>query len=36
MKIKRKSGYSEELAKMYISSDVSIYSLSVNLDTQVK
>lgn len=36
MKIKRTSGYSEELAKMYISSDESIYSLSVNLDTQVK
>ena len=36
MKIKRTSGYSETLAKMYIPSDVSTYSLSINLDTQVK
>ena len=36
MKIKRTSGYSEALAKMYIPSDVSTYSLSINLDTQVK
>ncbi len=27
---------SEALAKMYIPSDVSTYSLSINLDTQVK
>ena len=32
MKIKRTSGYSEALAKMYIPSDVSTYSLSINLD----
>ncbi|MDU6570597.1 MAG: hypothetical protein E6513_09110 [Lactobacillus johnsonii] len=30
MKIKRTSGYSEALAKMYIPSDVSTYSLSIN------
>ncbi|MCT3585941.1 hypothetical protein EFR95_06240 [Lactobacillus amylovorus] len=36
MKIKRKSGYSKDVATMYIPSDVSTYSLSTDLSKQVK
>ena len=36
MKIRRNSGYSKEVAKMYIPSDVQIFSLSTELTKQVK
>lgn len=36
MKIKRKSGYSKDVAKMYIPSDTQIFSLSTELTQQVK
>lgn len=36
MKIKRSSGYSADVANMYIPSDVPTYSLSTELSKQVK
>lgn len=36
MKARRSSGYSENLAKLYVPIDITIYSLSEELNTQVK
>lgn len=36
MKIKRNSGYSSDLAKVYVPNDVGIFSLSTELTQQVK
>ena len=36
MKIKRTSGYSKDVAKLYIPGDVFTYSLSTDLSKQVK